>query len=114
MYFGIKERSEPPFEAEKMASRSGASRRYLQWISFGYAGLCQALTVWCNDVQTPWLADAPTHPLQQTLKDLERTYRNFFEKRGLNASLRYPDAKQFKLNQNHSRIFLPKLGWVQY
>ncbi|MDR1229080.1 MAG: hypothetical protein LBK55_08730, partial [Azoarcus sp.] len=27
----------------------------------------------------PWLKEAPTHPLQQTLKDLERAYRNFFE-----------------------------------
>lgn len=38
----------------------------------GYAGLCKRLTEWRNDTETAWLADAPVHPLQQTLKDLER------------------------------------------
>ena len=47
----------------------------------GYAGLCKLLTEWRNSVETPWLADAPVHPLQQTLKDLERAYSNFFAKR---------------------------------
>ena len=41
----------------------------------GYAGLCKALTAWRNDQDTAWLADAPAHPLQQTLKDLERALR---------------------------------------
>lgn len=36
-----------------------------------YAGLCKRLTEWRNDPETVWLADAPVHPLQQTLKDLE-------------------------------------------
>ena len=27
---------------------------------------------------------------------------------------RYPDAKQFKVDQANSRMFLPKLGWVRY
>jgi putative transposase len=38
----------------------------------GYAGLCKLLTEWRNSADTAWLADAPVHPLQQTLKDLER------------------------------------------
>ncbi|MEK7295374.1 MAG: transposase, partial [Actinomycetota bacterium] len=89
----------------------------------GYAGLCKALTGWRNSPQTAWLADAPVHPLQQTLKDLEHAYTNFFAKRadfprfkkkGQHDSFRYPDAKQFKLDQANSRIFLPKLGWIRY
>ncbi len=89
----------------------------------GYAGLCQLLTQWRNSADTPWLADAPTHPLQQTLKDLERAYANFFAKRadfprfkkkGQGDSFRYPDPKQIKLDQANSRIFLPKLGWLRY
>ncbi|MFA7666583.1 MAG: transposase [Burkholderiaceae bacterium] len=88
-----------------------------------YAGLCKLLTEWRNGTQTPWLADAPTHPLQQALKDLERAYANFFAKRadfprfkkkGQGDSLRYPDPKQVKLDQADSRIFLPKLGWLRY
>ncbi|MFT0546007.1 zinc ribbon domain-containing protein [Allopusillimonas ginsengisoli] len=34
----------------------------------GYAGLCKELTAWRNGSETPWLKDAPVHPLQQTLK----------------------------------------------
>jgi len=88
-----------------------------------YAGLCKELTGWRNGSETPWLADAPVHPLQQTLKDLERAYANFFAKRadfpkfkkkGQRDSFRYPDAKQIKLDQANSRIFLPKLGWLRY
>ena len=89
----------------------------------GYAGLCKLLTEWRNGVETPWLAQAPTHPLQQALKDLERAYKNFFAKRadfprfkrkGQSDSFRYPDPKQIKLDQSNSRIFLPKLGWLRY
>ena len=87
----------------------------------GYAGLCRELTAWRNGAETPWLADAPIHPLQQTLKDLERAYSNFFAKRadfprfkkkGQSDRFRYPDPKQIKLDQGNSRIFLPKLGWL--
>ncbi|WP_245880956.1 RNA-guided endonuclease InsQ/TnpB family protein [Thauera aromatica] len=89
----------------------------------GYAGLCKLPTEWRNGTETPWLKDAPTHPLQQTLKDLERAYTNFFAKRaafprfkkkGQGDSFRYPDPKQSKLDQSTSRLFLPKLGWLRY
>ena len=89
----------------------------------GYAGLCKQITEWRNGPETPWLKDAPTHPLQQTLKDLERGYANFFAKRadfprfkkkGRGDSFRYPDPKQIKLDQANGRIFLPKLGWLRY
>jgi putative transposase len=89
----------------------------------GYAGLCKALTAWRNAEETAWLAEAPVHPLQQTLKDLERAYTNFFAKRadlprfkkmGVGDSFRYPDPKQIKLDLGNSRIFLPKLGWIRY
>lgn len=95
----------------------------------GYAGLCKELTAWRNGGAlpsgrtAPWLADAPVHPLQQSLKDLERAYANFFlkraafprfKKKGQGDSFRYPDPKQFRLDQANSRIFLPKLGWLRY
>ncbi|NMG15137.1 RNA-guided endonuclease InsQ/TnpB family protein [Aromatoleum bremense] len=89
----------------------------------GYVGLCKLLTEWRNGMETPWLKDAPTHPLQQALKDLERAYANFFarradfprfKKKGQRDSFRYPDPKQIKLDQADSRIFLPKLGWLRY
>jgi len=88
-----------------------------------YAGLCKELTGWRNSIETSWLSEAPVHPLQQALKDLERAYTNFFEKRadfprfakkGQSDSFRYPDPKQFKFDQVNGRIFLPKLGWIRY
>ena len=89
----------------------------------GYVPMAKHLTAWRNGSETPWLKDAPTHPLQHALKDLERAYRNFFakraafprfKKRGQGDSFRYPDPKQIKLDQANSRIFLPKLGWLRY
>lgn len=89
----------------------------------GYAGLCKLLTGWRNAAEMQWLKEAPTHPLQQALKDLGRAYANFFarrtefprfKKKGQRDSFRYPDAKQIKLDQQNDRIFLPKLGWIRY
>ena len=89
----------------------------------GYVAMAKHLTEWRNGCETPWLKDAPVHPLQHALKDLERAYKNFFAKRadfprfkrkGTGESFRYPDAKQFEVDQANSRIKLPKLGWVRY
>ena len=89
----------------------------------GYVAMAKHLTAWRNGTETPWLKDAPVHPLQHALKDLEKAYKNFFAKRadfprfkrkGSGDSFRYPDPKQIKLDQGNSRIFLPKLGWIRY
>lgn len=80
----------------------------------GYAGLCQLLTEWRHSADTAWLADAPVHPLQQALQDLERAYSHFFaqragfprfKKKGRSDSFRYPAPKQIQLDQANSRIF---------
>ena len=72
----------------------------------GYTALCKQLTGWRNSDDTPWLKDGPIHPLQQSLKDLDRAYANFFAKRadfprfkrkGQRDSFRYPDPKQIRL-----------------
>ncbi len=87
----------------------------------GYAGLCKSLTEWKVRAETVWLNETPSQALQQTLKDLERAYTNFFAKRadfprfkkkGQSDSFRYPQG--FKLDQDNSRVFLPKLGWLRY
>ena len=88
-----------------------------------YVAMAKQLTAWRNGSETPWLKDSPVHPLQHALKDLEKAYKNFFEKRadfprfkrkGQSDSFRYPDPKQIKLDQGNGRIFLPKLGWLRY
>ena len=89
----------------------------------GYVAMAKYLTAWRNGEETPWLKDAPVHPLQHALKDLEKAYKNFFAKRadfprfkrkGSGGRFRYPDPKQIKLDQGNSRLFLPKLGWIRY
>ncbi len=86
-----------------------------------YAALCKALTEWKAGPETLWLNETPSQALQQALKNLERAYQNFFEKRaafprfkkkGQSDSFRYPQG--IKLDQGNSRIFLPKLGWLRY
>lgn len=89
----------------------------------GYVAMAKHLTAWRNSDETPWLKDAPCHPMQHALKDLERAYKNFFGKRadfprfkrkGKADSFRYPDKKKIKLDEANARIFLPKLGWLRY
>ena len=88
----------------------------------GYVAMAKHLTEWRNSSETPWLKEAPVHPLQHALKDLDRAYQNFFAQRaafpqfkrkGDKPSFRYPDPKQFKLDAANGRIFLPKLGWMR-
>lgn len=88
---------------------------------FSYTTLANLLPLWKQDPAIQWLKESPSQPLQQTLKDLERAYKNFFAKRadfprfkkkGQSDSFRYPQG--CKLDQANSRIFLPKLGWVRY
>lgn len=47
----------------------------------GYAGLCTLLTQWKGQPETAWLTETPSQALQQSLKDLERAYKHFFEQR---------------------------------
>ncbi|HII2851946.1 TPA: RNA-guided endonuclease InsQ/TnpB family protein [Escherichia coli] len=86
-----------------------------------YGKMASWLVEWKNATETQWLKDSPSQPLQQSLKGLERAYKNFFQKRaafprfkkrGQNDAFRYPQG--VKLDQENSRIFLPKLGWMRY
>ncbi|ANB71507.1 cytosine methyltransferase [Paraburkholderia phytofirmans OLGA172] len=89
----------------------------------GYVGMAKRLTEWRNGPDTPWLKDAPVHTQQHALKDLDRAFVNFFEKRadypcfkrkGMGDSFRYPDPKQMKLDRENGRISLPKLAYIRY
>ena len=51
----------------------------LKYIS--YVQMCKSLTTWRKDEDTLWLQLAPAQTLQQSLKDLDRAYQNFFAKR---------------------------------
>ena len=95
----------------------------------GFAEMCKWLTAWRNADATKWLAEGPIHPQQQVLKRLDWAYKRFFDavkkgrtalvnppkfkRRGEEPGIRFPDSKQFQLDQANERIKLPKLGWVR-
>lgn len=72
----------------------------------------------------PWLKDVPGHCLQQTLMDLDKACRahgtfnvHWRSARRWSPSFRFPEGNKMalaKLNRRHSRIKLPKLGWVKF
>lgn len=87
-----------------------------------YGAMCRWLTRWRHAPDTVWLSETPIHPLQQTLRRLEAAYKQFFEgqggypkfkRRGQEPGLRFPDPKQFALDQDNSRVKLPKLRWLR-
>ena len=68
-----------------------------------------------------WLKESHSQVLQQSLKDLEWAFQNFFAKRtdfpkfkckGDKDSFRFPQG--CKLEQENNRIYLPKIGFVRY
>ena len=84
-----------------------------------YVEVANLLPAW--KAEFTWLNEAPSQALQQALKDLDRAYINFFEKRaalprfhkkGQRDSFRFPQG--ITLDAGNSRVKLPKLGWVRY
>jgi len=80
------------------------------------------LTFWKQSDEYGFLKECPSQVLQQKLKDLERAFKDCFDrnqplkrtpvfkKRGLNDGIRFPQG--FKLDNR--RIFLPKIGWIGF
>ncbi len=90
-----------------------------------YNDMAAQLVGWKREPETTWLCEAPSHTLQQTLRNLDRALMDAFDKKnpkrfpkfkkkGVHDSFRFPDPKQFCLDQANGRIKLPKLGWVRY
>ena len=120
-------------QTRKMKQFCGCSRfvfnRALAWqneqyqkdnsFKFSYNKLSRLLPEWKKEL--PWLKDCNAQVLQQSLKDLEASFKNFFAKRsdfpkfkrkGEKESFRFPQG--CKLEQHNSRIYLSKIGWVRY
>ena len=88
-----------------------------------YPKTAAELIKWKYAPETAFLSEAPSQPLQQTLKNLDRSLRDAFnkkspkrfprfKKKGTGDSFRYPQG--FKVDEENSRVFLPKIGWVNY
>ena len=86
---------------------------------FSYSKIANLLPQWKKELI--WLKECHSQVLQQSLKDLENAFKNFFhqradfpkfKKKGVKESFRFPQG--CKLEQNNNRIWLPKIGWVRY
>ena len=95
--------------------------------------LAKLLTLWRASEEYGFLANGPSQPQQQTLRNLDRAIwealdrrnpKRFprFKRKGEGDSLRYPDPLQVTLDLATRdaegrnllpRIFLPKVGWVK-
>ena len=88
-------------------------------VTFSYTKISRLLPQWKKAF--PWLKDCYAQTLQQSLKDLEKAFNNFFQKRadfpkfkkkGIKDRFRFPQG--CKLEQHNNRLYLPKIGWVRY
>ena len=86
--------------------------------------LSRMLPVWKRDPETSWLAQADSMALQQSIRDLDRAYKNFFRRVREGGKPGFPKFKSRRharqsyrtnggkvLDRNH--IALPKLGTVR-
>ena len=87
--------------------------------SFKYSEAANRLPGWKK--KNPFLKKCHSQVLQQSLKDLDRAYTNFFEKRGnvpkykkkyRHDSIRFPQGVE--LDEVKQQIRLPKIGWMGY
>lgn len=138
---GLRNRLEPHHGHERVLAQSAGACRWLWnwalayredlWLaarsagatgllgSAGYNHLSSLLTGLKE--RHPWLALAPHHSLQATLRDLDAAFAAFFEgrqgypqyhRKGDHDSIRFPDRKQFVVAGDW--VKLPKLGWMRF
>jgi putative transposase len=85
-----------------------------------YSGTTDLLPDMKRREEYEWLKAADSQVLQQSLKDLNQAYQNFFEKRAGyprfkskqdEQKIRYPQRVEAELEAKRS--YLPKVGWVK-
>ena len=87
-----------------------------------YNELAFWLTLWKRSEEYGFLEESPSQVLQQKLRDLDRAFRDCFDKtqplkrlpvfkkKGKGDSIRFPQG----LKTVGRRIFLPKIGWIGF
>src|SRR5450755_3558212 len=124
---------EPTPEQERGLSRLAGARRFIwnwglarrraHYVEHGktlrYHTQNLELTTLKNAEDTSWLREVDSQALQESLRDLDRSFTNFFEKRA-----RFPKFKKkrkqrdaFRIPQrvkiDGERVYCPKVGWVR-
>ncbi len=87
-----------------------------------YKELAFWLTLWKQSEEYSFLKECPSQVLQQKLRDLDRAFREgfdksqplkripVFKKKGSGDGIRFPQG--FKIDNR--RILLPKIGWIGF
>ena len=87
-----------------------------------YNELAFWLILWKKSDEYGFLRECPSQVLQQKLRDLERAFKDCFDKRqplkrlpvykrkGKGDSIRFPQGVKI----DNRRIFLPKIGWIGF
>ena len=126
-------RMKPTAEQEQAMARMAGARRWVwNWglarkrehykdtgKTLTYNALAAELTALKTKPETAWLKEADSQALQQVLKDLDRAFVNFFEKRA-----RFPrfkskkrDTARFRIPQRvkleNGKVYCPKVGWIK-
>lgn len=126
-------RMEPSKAQESKLNMLAGSRRFVfNWAlarrrehyaktgkTLGYSAQASELKALKNYSETAWLKESDSQLLQQALKDVERAFVNFFEKRA-----KYPrfkskkkDPLRFRIPQRvrveGSQVYVPKVGWLK-
>lgn len=99
-----------------------------------YNGLCDLVMSWRHSEAFGFLAESPSQPQQQTLRNLARAFQDAFDKdsakkfprfkkKFVHDNMRYasPEQIQFDLKPCDDagrkalpKIFLPRIGWVKF
>lgn len=105
-------------KALKMSLDRLNNKQYIVW----YNESALWLKLWKQSEEYGFLDDCHSQVLQQKLKDLDKAFKDGFDKKqplkripkfrkkGIHDSFRYPQG--FKID--NKRIYLPKIGWVGF
>jgi putative transposase len=81
--------------------------------------LSSELTILKGEPDTLWLKDVDSQLLQQALRDVERAFDAFFEKRGRFPRFCSKKAGHFtfripqRVRTENGKVYVPKVGWVR-
>jgi len=122
-----------PAQAKQLAQTFGCVRYVYNWAldlrsvgfkngeKIGYAETSAALTKLKTQAEVAWLNEVSSIPLQQSLRDLQTAYKNFFDKRTGYPSFKRKDGPQgaeytksgFKFDAETRTLTLAKIGSIK-
>lgn len=83
--------------------------------------LCKELTLLKKDTDKSWLSEVCNENLQQSLRNMESAYNNFFKSKKGFPKFKSKHVKQscrfinsIKFDFSSKRIKIPKIGWVKF